>query len=122
MILPRSLLLGGYAASCAACAVLGWELRDRSADLAQATAQRHAQAARADAAQAALQQDRGNHRAGTASETRYLAAQAAHARRFTTIERDIQTHAQNTHRDRGDADPEFVRIWREANTGGAPSP
>lgn len=88
----------------ACCAWLGWTLRDRSADLAIATVQTAQQASRADAAQA---------------ESQRLAAQAERTRQFQTLQQDIETHAKTPGRDRGDADAEFVRIWREANAGRA---
>ncbi|KAG1387758.1 hypothetical protein G6F58_013605 [Rhizopus delemar] len=50
------LLVGSHAG----CAWLGWTLRDRSADLAVASAQAAQQASRADTAQAAHQQDLAN--------------------------------------------------------------
>lgn len=111
-LLPALLL-----ASHAGCAWLGWELRDRSADLAAARAQATQQATRAEAAQAAVQQSHANARAGAQAESQRLTTQAIRASQFTTLQRDIDTHAQNPGRDRGNADAEFVRIWREANAG-----
>lgn len=107
------------AGSHAGCAWLGWTLRDRSADLAIDTVQTAQQASRADAAQAAHQRDLGNARAGAQAESQRLATQAERTRQFQTLQQDIETHAKTPGRDRGDADAEFVRIWREANAGRA---
>ncbi len=107
------------AGSHAGCAWLGWTLRDRSADLAVTSAQAAQQASRADAAQAAHQRDLANARAGARAESQRLATQAQRTRQFNTLQQDIETHAKTPGRDRGDADAEFVRIWREANAGRA---
>ncbi|MBH1552904.1 hypothetical protein I5U12_01845 [Stenotrophomonas maltophilia] len=105
--------------SHAGCAWLGWTLRDRSADLAVASARAAQQVSRADAAQAAHQQDLANARAGARAESQRLATQAECTQQFNALQRDIDTHAKTPGRDRGNADAEFVRIWRQANAGGA---
>ncbi|KRG50299.1 hypothetical protein WAB97_004970 [Stenotrophomonas maltophilia] len=107
------------AGSHAGCAWLGWTLRDRSADLADASAQAAQQASRADSVQAAHQQNLANLRTSAQAESRRLATQAERTRQFTNLQQDIETHAKTPGRDRGDADAEFVRIWREANAGRA---
>ncbi|KXU95075.1 hypothetical protein AB839_13485 [Stenotrophomonas sp. DDT-1] len=107
------------AGSHAGCAWLGWTLRDRSADLAVTSTQAAQQASRADTAQAAHQRDLANARAGARAESQRLAMQAQRTRQFNTLQQDIETHAKTPGRDRGDADAEFVRIWREANAGRA---
>ncbi|WP_295570174.1 hypothetical protein [uncultured Stenotrophomonas sp.] len=109
------LLIGSHAG----CAWLGWTLRDRSAELAHANSETVQQAARADSAQAAHQQDLANARAGARAESQRLATQAERTRQFNALQRDIDTHAKTPGRDRGNADAEFVRIWRQANAGGA---
>lgn len=109
------LLIGSHAG----CAWLGWTLRDRSAELAHANTEAVQQAARADNAQAAHQQDLANARAGARAESQRLATQAERIRQFNALQRDIDTHAKTPGRDRGNADAEFVRIWRQANAGGA---
>lgn len=103
----------------ACCAWLGWTFRDRSADLAVANVQTAQQTFRADAAHAAHQQNLANVRAGSQAESQRLAAQAERTRQFNTLQRDIENHAKTPGRERGDADDEFVRIWREANAGRA---
>nr|WP_239506122.1 hypothetical protein [Stenotrophomonas maltophilia] len=107
------------AGSHASCAWLGWTLRDRSADLAVATTRATQLAARAEAAQRAHQQALANSAAGAQTESQRLATQAERTRQFNTLQQDIETHAKTPGRDRGDADAEFVRIWREANAGRA---
>ncbi|MCX2893049.1 hypothetical protein ORG27_05605 [Stenotrophomonas lactitubi] len=107
----------GLVASHVGCAWLGWELRDRSADLAAASAQVAQQTRRADTALVARQQDHTNVQAGVQVESQRLAMQSARTRQFNTLQQDIDTHAKTPGRDRGDADAEFVRIWREANAG-----
>lgn len=107
----------GLVASHACCAWLGWELRDRSADLTAASAQVAQQTRRADTALVARQQDHTNAQAGAQAESQRLAMQSARTRQFNTLQQDIDTHAKTPGRDRGDADAEFVRIWREANAG-----
>lgn len=107
------------AGSHAGCAWLGWTLRDRSADLAVTSTQAAQQASRADTAQAAHQRDLANARAGARAESQRLAMQTQRTRQFNTLQQDIETHAKTPGRDRGDADAEFVRIWREANAGRA---
>ncbi|MHC1652924.1 hypothetical protein ACODUL_06445 [Stenotrophomonas maltophilia] len=109
------LLIGSHAG----CAWLGWTLRDRSAELAHVNTETAEQAARADSAQAAHQQDLANARAGARAESQRLAMQAERTRQFNALQRDIDTHAKTPGRDRGNADAEFVRIWRQANAGGA---
>ncbi|KAG0953887.1 hypothetical protein G6F31_013321 [Rhizopus arrhizus] len=95
--------------SQAGCAWLGWTLRDRSADLAVASAQAAQQASRADTAQAAHQQDLANARAGARAESQRLATQAERTQQFNALQRDIDTHAKTPGRDRGDADAEFLQ-------------
>ena len=107
------------AGSHASCAWLGWTLRDRSADLAVATTRATQLAARTEAAQRAHQQALANSAAGAQSESQRLATQAERTRQFNTLQQDIETHAKTPGHDRGDADAEFVRIWREANAGRA---
>lgn len=107
------------AGSHASCAWLGWTLRDRNADLAVATTRATQLAARAEAAQRAHQQALANSAAGAQTESQRLATQAERTRQFNTLQQDIETHAKTPGRDRGDADAEFVRIWREANAGRA---
>ncbi|HEL4111289.1 TPA: hypothetical protein UM343_001421 [Stenotrophomonas maltophilia] len=120
---PGALRLGigllVLAGSHASCAWLGWTLRDRNADLAVATNRAAQQEARTEAAQRAHQQALANSSAGAQSELQRLATQAERTRQFNTLQQDIQTHAKTPGRDRGDADAEFVRIWREANAGRA---
>lgn len=118
--LPIALL--GLAASHACCTWLGWELRDRSADLAAMRVQATQETGRADAALAARRQDHANAQAGAQAESRRLAMQSARTQQFNTLQQDIDIHAKTTGRDRGDADAEFVRIWREANAGRALHP
>ncbi|MGY2437454.1 hypothetical protein ACW4FQ_30415, partial [Escherichia coli] len=72
---------------------------------------------RAGIAQAAHQQDQANARAGAQAESQHVAAQAARSQQFNALQQDIETHAKTPRRDRGNADAEFVRIWREANAG-----
>lgn len=117
MPLRLRIVLLGLLASHACCAWLGWEFRDRSADLAAASVQVTQQTARADAAHAARQQAHTNTQAGVHAESQRLTMQSARTRQFNTLQQDIDTHAKNSVRDRGDADAEFVRIWREANAG-----
>jgi hypothetical protein len=107
----------GLVASHACCAWLGWELRDRSADLAAANVQVEQLNKRADTTLVARQQDHTNAQAGAQAETQRLALQSARTRQFNTLQQDIDTHAKTAGRDRGDADAEFLRIWREANAG-----
>ncbi|CAH0139955.1 hypothetical protein [Stenotrophomonas lactitubi] len=107
----------GLVASHACCAWLGWELRDRSADLAAASVQVGQLTKRADTTLVARQQDHTNAQAGARAETQRLALQSARTRQFNTLQQDIDTHAKTPGRDRGDADAEFLRIWREANAG-----
>lgn len=107
----------GVVASHACCAWLGWELRDRSADLAAASVQVKQLNKRADSTLVARQQDHTNAQAGAQAETQRLAVQSARTRQFNTLQQDIDTHAKTPGRNRGDADAEFVRIWREANAG-----
>lgn len=107
----------GLVASHACCAWLGWELRDRSADLAAANVQVEQLNKRADTTLVARQQDHTNAQAGAQAETQRLALQSARTRQFNTLQQDIDTHAKTPGRDRGDADAEFLRIWREANAG-----
>ncbi|EKT4446006.1 hypothetical protein N5D13_07845 [Stenotrophomonas maltophilia] len=107
------------AGSHASFAWLGWTLRDRTADLAVATTRAAQQEARTDAVQRAHQQALANSAAGAQAESQRLAHQARHTEQFNTLQRDIETHAKTPGRDRGDADAEFVRIWREANAGHA---
>ncbi|WP_447944716.1 hypothetical protein [Stenotrophomonas indicatrix] len=107
----------GLVASHACCAWLGWELRDRSADLAAASVQVEQLNKRADSTLVARQQDHTNAQAGAQAETQRLALQSARTRQFNTLQQDIDTHAKTPGRDRGDADAEFLRIWREANAG-----
>ncbi|ELC7364171.1 TPA: hypothetical protein RWN27_002990 [Stenotrophomonas maltophilia] len=120
---PGALRLGigllVLAGSHASCAWLGWTLRDRSAELAAATTRAAQQAAHTDAAQRAHQQALANSAAGAQAESQRLAQQARRTEQFNTLQRDIETHAKTPGRDRGDADAEFVRIWREANAGHA---
>ncbi|MGB5907693.1 MAG: hypothetical protein WBG87_09655 [Stenotrophomonas maltophilia] len=94
-------------------------MRDRNADLAVATTRATQLAARAEAAQRAHQQALANSAAGAQSESQRLATQAERTRQFNTLQQDIETHAKTPGHDRGDADAEFVRIWREANAGRA---
>ncbi|WP_439447858.1 hypothetical protein [Stenotrophomonas sp. ATs4] len=103
-----------------ACAWLGWTLRDRSADRAVAVAQAAQQALRADNAQAAYRQGQANARAGAQAESQHVAAQATRSQQFNALQRDIETHAKTPGRNRGNADAEFMRIWREANAGSLP--
>ena len=112
----------GLVASHVGCAWLAWELRDRSADLTAASAQVAQQTRRADTALVARQQDHTNAQAGAQAESQRLAMQSARTRQFNTLRQDIDTHAKTPGRDRGDADAEFVRIWREANAGRPPHP
>ncbi|MGE8234981.1 MAG: hypothetical protein ACN6PQ_01740 [Stenotrophomonas indicatrix] len=107
----------GLVASHACCTWLGWELRDRSADLAAIRVQATQETGRADTAIAARQQDQTNAQAGAQAESQHLALQSVRTQQFTTLQQDIDTHAKDPGRDRGDADAEFVRIWREANAG-----
>lgn len=107
----------GLVASHACCAWLGWEMRDRSADLTAVSAQVAQQTRRADTALVARQQDHSNAQAGAQAESQRLAMQSTRTRQFFTLQQDIDTHGKNPGRDRGDADAEFVRIWREANAG-----
>ncbi|MBA0285164.1 hypothetical protein [Stenotrophomonas maltophilia] len=120
---PGALRLGigllVLAGSHASCAWLGWTLRDRNADLAVATTRATQLAARTEAAQRAHQQALANSAAGAQSESQRLATQAERTRQFNTLQQDIETHAKTPGHDRGDADAEFVRIWREANAGRA---
>ncbi len=120
---PGALKLGigllVLAGSHASCAWLGWTLRDRSADLAVATTRATQLAARTEAAQRAHQQALANSAAGAQSESQRLATQAERTRQFNTLQQDIETHAKTPGHDRGEADAEFVRIWREANAGRA---
>ena len=120
---PGALKLGigllVLAGSHASCAWLGWTLRDRSADLAVATTRATQLAARTEAAQRAHKQALANSAAGAQSESQRLATQAERTRQFNTLQQDIETHAKTPGHDRGDADAEFVRIWREANAGRA---
>jgi len=122
-VTPGALKLGigllVLAGSHASCAWLGWTLRDRSADLAVATTRATQLAARTEAAQRAHQQALANSAAGAQSESQRLATQAERTRQFNTLQQDIETHAKTPGHDRGDADAEFVRIWREANAGRA---
>jgi len=122
-VTPGALRLGIglliLAGSHASFAWLGWTLRDRNADLAVATTRATQLAARAEAAQRARQQALANSAAGAQSESQRLATQAERTRQFNTLQQDIETHAKTPGRDRGDADAEFVRIWREANAGRA---
>lgn len=111
------IVLLGLVASHACCAWLGWELRDRNADLAAASVQIEQLTRRADTTLVARQQDHTNAQAGAQAETQRLAMQSARTRQFNTLQQDIDTHAKTPGRDRGDADAEFVRIWREANAG-----
>ncbi|WP_340571425.1 hypothetical protein [Stenotrophomonas sp. G106K1] len=111
------IVLLGLVASHVCCTWLGWELRDRSADLTAASAQVAQQTTRADTALVARQQDHTNTQAGAQAESQRLATQSARTRQFNTLQQDIDTHAKTPGRDRGDADAEFVRIWREANAG-----
>lgn len=115
--LRKRIALLALVASHVACAWLGWTLRDRSADRAVAMAQAAQQAQRADIAQAAHQQDQANARAGAQAESQHVAAQTARSQQFNALHQDIETHAKTPRRDRGNADAEFVRIWREANAG-----
>lgn len=62
-------------------------------------------------------QDHANAQAGAQAESRRLAMQSARTQQFNTLQQDIDIHAKTPGRDRGDADAEFVRIWREANAG-----
>jgi len=107
----------GLAASHACCTWLGWELRDRSADLAAIRVQATQETSRADTALVARQQDHTNAQAGAQAESQRLAMQSGRTQQFITLQQDIETHAKTPGRDRGDADAEFVRIWREANAG-----
>ncbi|MEX5405838.1 hypothetical protein VPH47_16455 [Stenotrophomonas sp. WED208] len=120
---PGALKLGigllVLAGSHASCAWLGWTLRDRNADLAVATTRTTQLAARTEAAQRAHQQALANSAAGAQTESQRLATQAERTRQFNTLQQDIETHAKTPGHDRGDADAEFVRIWREANAGRA---
>ncbi|TPD61162.1 hypothetical protein FJP69_18915 [Stenotrophomonas maltophilia] len=117
MPLRLHIALLGLVASHACCAWLGWELRDRSADLAAVRVQAAQETGRADTALVARQQDQTNAQAGAQAESQHLALQSVRTQQFTTLQQDIDTHAKNPGRDRGDADAEFVRIWREANAG-----
>ncbi|SES69955.1 hypothetical protein SAMN05720615_101159 [Stenotrophomonas indicatrix] len=117
MPLRMRIALLGLVASHACCAWLGWELRDRSADLAAVRVQAAQETGRADTALAARQQDHANAQAGVQAESQRLAMQSVRTQQFTTLQQDIETHAKTPGRDRGDADAEFVRIWREANAG-----
>ncbi|MNC48399.1 hypothetical protein D3C75_975110 [compost metagenome] len=110
-------MLLGLVASHACCAWLGWEIRDRNADLAAMRLQAAQETGRADTALVARQQDQTNAQAGAQAESQHLALQSVRTQQFTTLQQDIDTHAKDTGRDRGDADAEFVRIWREANAG-----
>ncbi|OUL14341.1 hypothetical protein B0X78_07910 [bacterium AM6] len=117
MPLRLRIALLGLVASHACCAWLGWELRDRSADLAAVRVQAAQETGRADTTLAARQQDHANAQAGVQAESQRLAMQSVRTQQFTTLQQDIETHAKTPGRDRGDADAEFVRIWREANAG-----
>lgn len=111
------IVLLGLVASHACCAWLGWEMRDRNADLAAMRVQAAQETGRADTALVARQQDQTNAQAGAQAESQRLALQSVRTQQFTTLQQDIDTHAKNPGRDRSDADAEFVRIWREANAG-----
>lgn len=104
-------------ASHAGSAWLGWALRDRRAEADVASAQAARQATRADTALAARQLGRSNAQAGAHFESQRLAVQARRTAQFNTLQRDIENHVKNPGRSRGDADADFVRIWREANAG-----
>lgn len=117
ILLRMRIALLALVASHVVCAWLGWTLRDRSADRAVAMAQAAQQALRAGIAQAAHQQDQANARARAQAESQHVAAQAARSQQFNALQQDIETHAKTPRRDRGNADAEFVRIWREANAG-----
>lgn len=109
-----------------ACGALGWAVRDGRADAVEARKETAVQTDRADQAEAARTTDHAN--AGTSARIESARVERAAEREstFDQLQQDVTAYARTTAqptdpshsiRDRGRADPEFMRIWRAANAG-----
>lgn len=107
LLLIVAALAGGYG--------LHRVIAERDAYAAQATAQ----GAHIDDLRAARDQDHANSQSAAQVEQQRIDNAAKRDTHFDKLQQDIDEHAKDPGRDRGNADPEFVRIWREANAGSA---
>lgn len=102
---------------------LGWKLRDGSAEVAtERVALAQLQRSHA-ATDARGEQTLANVRSATSSEQQRLLRQQQRRATDARLQQEIDQHEASMHargRDRGDADPGFMRIWRAANAGQPP--
>jgi hypothetical protein len=99
---------------------VGWKLRDGSARAVLLRTQALQVQGHYDALRSTTQQTAANARSSSTIERQRLARKAQRDQHFDHLQQDITQHEQHTRalgRDRGDADPEFMRIWRAANAG-----
>lgn len=104
---------------------VGYKVRSFSAEAAAQTVQAATQEARIDAVTDARATDHGNAQAAVQSEQSHIDRATAQAGYFAHLKQDIDTYARTRSPNlaeahacvRGDAGPDFLRIWRAANAG-----
>ncbi|HHA2674743.1 TPA: hypothetical protein ACOECQ_000810 [Stenotrophomonas maltophilia] len=89
-------------------------------DRAELRAQVDAQRAQIDTLTATHDEAMGNARAAAQAESARIERDAKRDAHYNHLQRDTDRYAQDLGRvSRGNADPEFVRIWQQANAGAA---
>lgn len=118
----RLLAVVAFAVWTVLAGVIGWQMRDGRADATAQTQETAREAARADAVQSARDTDHRNAQASAQAEQQRIERKAERDAHFDKLQQDIREHASNPtihagRAGRGNADPEFMRVWREANAG-----
>lgn len=98
--------------------VVGWQLRDGSADLAASDGATATQEARADVAEDARATDQANSATATQVEQGRVEAAAVTDTQFRIIEREVVKYVQANPDPVGcELDGDGLRAWRQANAG-----